>query len=157
MNRKPLSIAFRVSLSLTLFTVFSITAAAQASHNVWSSRPLYLRDAATGVTFDTFVSGDASFAWTQGTLRAYAHAVGKPTAVLTYDFMLISVTSTNNSGINGRWNVRRNGVLVCSNCIGKAYLLDQPIGQYFKIYIGTPLAYGEKWHYSGYITNRYDY
>jgi len=61
------------------------------------------------------------------TPRAYAHAVGVVTAALKYDFMLISTTSSDADSITGRWNVRRNGVLVCSNCIGKAYGLSQPV------------------------------
>jgi hypothetical protein len=147
----------RILFSLTLLVLFSIPALAQNTHNVWSTRPLYVYDGATGAHYSTFVSGNASFAWTQATPRAYAHALAVVTPLLRYDFMLVSVTSSAADMITGRWVIRRNGVIVCNNCIGKAYLLNQPIGDYFKIYVGTPVAYAEKWHYSGYITNRFDF
>ena len=147
----------RILFSLTLLVVCSAPALAQNSHSVWSTKPLYVRDWATHAEYKTFLSGDAAFAWTQATPRAYAHALAKVTAALNYDFMLISTTSSTGDEITGKWIVRRNGVIVCNNCIGKAYGLSQPIGNYFKIYVGTPAAYAEHWHYSGYITNRFDF
>ena len=147
----------RILLVLTVLAVCSLPALAQTSHNVWSTKPLYVTDWATRVQHSTFVRGDASFAWTEATVRAYAHAQAVVTPALRYDFMLVSVTSTTGDTINGRWNVRRNGVLVCGNCIGKVYTLNGAVGDYFKIYVGTPMAYAERWHYSGYITNRFDY
>jgi hypothetical protein len=71
--------------------------------------------------------------------------------------MLITPTASDADSITGKWIVRRNGVIVCNNCIGKAYGLSAAVGNYFKIYIGTPAAYAEKWHYSGYITSRFDF
>lgn len=53
---------------------------------------------------------------------------------------------------NGHKSIR-----LYNNCIGKAYNLSTPIGDYFKIYIGTPAAYAEKWHFSGYVTRRFDF
>lgn len=147
----------RILFSFTLLVVFAAPVLAQDTHNVWSTKPLYLNDGATGAHYSSFVSGNAAFAWTQNTTRAYAHAVAQVTAALKYDFMLVSVTSSAGDMITGRWVIRRNGAIVCNNCIGKAYGLNQPIGDYFKIYVGTPMAYAEKWHYSGYITNRYDF
>jgi len=147
----------RILFSLTLLVACSAPALAQASHSVWSTKPLYVNDWATHTRHSSFVSGNAAFAWTEMTPRAYAHAVAVVTAALKYDFMLISTTSSDADSITGRWNVRRNGVLVCSNCIGKAYGLSQPVGNYFKIYVGTAAAYAEHWHYSGYITNRFDF
>jgi hypothetical protein len=143
--------------SFTLLVLFAVPALAQDTHNVWSTRPLSLIDGATSVHYSTFVSGNASFAWTQMTTRGYAHVVAVVPPALKYDFMLVTVPSSNADGINGRWDIRRNGVLVCNNCIGKAYALSSPIGNYFKIYVGTPVAYAEKWHYSGYVTNRFDF
>jgi hypothetical protein len=32
-----------------------------------------------------------------------------------------------------------------------------PPGNYFKIYVGTPAAYAEKWLYSGDRTERFDF
>jgi hypothetical protein len=148
---------FRILILLTILTVCSLPALAQTSHNVWSAKPLGVNDWLTHTSHSTFVSGNASFAWTETTVRAYAHAHAVVTPALNYDFMLISVTSTTADTINGRWIVRRNGAIVCGNCIGKAYILNGAVGDYFKIYVGTPAMYAERWHYSGYITNRFDY
>jgi len=150
-------LASRILFCIALLVLSAIPALAQDTHSVWSTRPLYLTDAATGAHYSSFVSGNAAFAWTQATPRAYAHALAVVTPVLKYDFMLVSVTSSAGDMITGRWMIRRNGVVVCNNCIGKAYGLSQPVGNYFKIYVGTPLVYAEKWHYSGYITNRFDF
>lgn len=150
----------RFFLVFTLLGLFSITASAQATHSVWNeNQPLYAKDGATGATYSAFVRGNATFAWTQGIPRAYARAHVVVTPALNYDFMLMSVISTTNDMITGRWVIRRNGAVVCNNCIGRAYGLNQPAAptNYFKIYVGTPVAYAEKWHYSGYITRRFDF
>ena len=47
-----------------------------------------------------------------------------------------------------------------NDCVGKAYMLSPspiPPGNYFKIYVGTPAAYAEKWLYSGDRTDRFDF
>src|SRR6185295_2323513 len=149
----------RLSLLFIVLTLFPATAAlAQNTHNVWSKKPLMLIDGDTGQQYKTFKIGNASAAWTEGTTRAYVRAVaiiaiGTP----KYDFELVKTTSTNASEIEGLFDIKRNGVLVCDDCMGKAYGLDQAVGNYFKIYVGSPAAYSEKWHYSGYITSRFDF
>lgn len=90
-------------------------------------------------------------------MRAFARAHVVVTPTLNYDFTLVSITGSDNDTISGRWVIRRNGAVVYNNCLGRAYGLSQPVGKYFKIYVGTPVAYAEKWHYSGYITNRFDF
>lgn len=148
----------RIILTFSMLVLFTASAAAQARHSVWSgNKPLMLRDAATGTSYNAFVKGNAAFAWTQGTPRAYAYATAEVTAALIYDFTLVSVSANNADSISGRWIVRRNGVIVCNNCLGKAYNLSPAVGNYFKIYVGTPVAYAERWHYSGYITSRFDF
>lgn len=147
----------RILFSFTLAVVFAAPALAQDTHNVWSTRPIAVNDGATGAHYSSFVSGNASLAWTQATPWAYAHALAIVTPALKYDFMLISTTGSDGNSIMGRWTIRRNGVIVCSNCIGKAYGLSAPIGSGFKIYVGTPAAFSERWHYGGSITNRYDF
>ena len=147
-----------ILFSFALTIVLSVSTSAQNTHSVWSdSRPLACRDGATGASFNAFLDGDAAFAWTQGTVRTYAHAFARINAALNYDFMLISTTSATADEIRGRWVVRRNGVIVCNNCIGRAYVLSAPVGDYFKIYVGTPIVYAERWHYSGTITSRFDF
>lgn len=148
----------RIVFGFALTIFFSVPVLAQNNHSVWSdSQPVACRDGVTGMSFSAFVDGDATFAWTQGTPRAYAHALARINAALSYDFMLISITGTTGDEIRGRWVVRRNGAVVCNNCIGRAYVLSAPVGDTFKIYVGTPAAYAERWHYSGKITSRFDY
>ena len=148
----------RFFVVFTLLGLFAITALAQTTHSVWSeNKPLQARDGATGASFTTFVSGNATFAWTQASVRAFARAHVVVTPGLNYDFALVSITGSDNDTISGRWVIRRNGAVVCNNCLGRAYGLSQPVGKYFKIYVGTAAAYAEKWHYSGYITNRFDF
>lgn len=149
----------RIVFSFFLVLLFSASAFAQNSHSVWSDKPFLIIDGATKKEYKDIKQGDAIFAWTQATPRAYAHAYGVITAALNYDFMLITTTASDADSISGRWIVRRNGVIVCNNCIGKAYGLSQAAGggNYFKIYVGTPMAYAERWLYSGYITSRFDF
>jgi hypothetical protein len=144
-------------LFVVLLLALSPALFAQPAHSVWSTKPLYIYDGASGAHYSAFVKGNAAFAWNQGTTTAYARSVGVVNANLTYDFRLVQVTATTVSEIDGKFDIFKNGVNVCHLCIGKAYLLNQPIGQYFKIYVGTPLAYAEKWHYSGFITSRFDF
>jgi len=152
--------ASHILLSFSLIAVFSAIGSAQNTHSVWSKKPLLVKDGQTNIEYNTFVKGNAAFAWTESTIRAYAHAVVVINPTLRYDFMLIKTTGSTADGIDGLWDVRRNGVLVCNNCIGKAYLLSpspMPPGNYFKIYVGTPSAYAEKWFYSGDRTERFDF
>jgi hypothetical protein len=149
----------RVVLLLTLVCGLGITAKAQTSHSVWSDKPLLIKDDEKHLEYKTFQKGDAIFGWTQATKRAYAHAHGNVTATLNFDFMLVKVTSTDVDSISGLFNVRRNGILVCQNCVGKAYWLSPSVGpgNYFKIYVGTPMGYAEKWLYSGERNKRFDF
>ena len=150
---------FRLFLLFIVLTLFPATVAlAQNTHNVWSKKPLYLIDGDTGKKYKVFKIGNASAAWTEGTTRAYFRAKaiiagGTP----KYDFELVKVTSTSASEIEGLFDIKRDGVLVCDDCMGKAYGLNLAVGNYFKLYVGTPAAFAEKWHYSGYITNRFDF
>jgi len=153
-------LAARILVSFTMVTVFSATALAQDTHSVWSKKPLLVKDGQTNTEYKIFVKGNAAFAWTESTVRAYAHAVAVITPNLKYDFMLVRTTGSTADGIDGLWDVRRNGVLVCNNCVGKAYMLSPssiPPGNYLKIYVGTPSAYAEKWLYVGDRTERFDF
>jgi len=149
----------RLVFSFTFVFLLSVPAFAQTSHSVWSDKPFLIIDGATRKEYKDIKPGDAIFAWTQATPRAYAHAHGVISAALNYDFMLVTTTASDADSISGKWVVRRNGVMVCNNCIGKAYMLSGPADgtHYFKIYVGTPMAYAEKWLYSGYITSRFDF
>lgn len=148
-----------IAFSFALTILFSVPALAQNTHSVWSNRPFLIKDGVTGAEFHpiNINPGDAIFAWTRSTTRAYAHAHGVINAGLNYDFTLISATGTTNDEIRGRWVVRRSGAIVCNNCIGRAYILSSPVGDTFKIYVGTPTVYAERWLYSGTITSRFDF
>lgn len=149
----------RIAFSCTFVFLFSVSAFAQTSHSVWSDKPFLVIDGDTKKEHKAFKEGEAIFAWTQATPRAYAHAHGVLATGQDYDFMLITTTGSDADSITGKWIVRRNGAIVCNNCIGKAYGLSQAAGggNYFKIYVGTPAAYAEKWLYSGYISSRFDF
>ena len=133
---------------------------AQAEHSVWSSKPQLVKDGQTNASHSTFVKGNAVFAWTEGSTTAYIRAVVLVNANLTYEFRFITSTTLSTADeISGKFDVFRNGTNVCHFCVGKAYLLSQPAGagKSFKIYIGTGSNYAEKWHFSGTITNRFDF
>jgi hypothetical protein len=152
-----IKLTFRLCLLFTALALFPATAAmAQSTHSVWSTSPLYLTDYDTNTHYSSFVSGNMATAWTEGS-TAYFHAVAVISSRLDYDFELVSVTGSDGDEINGLYDIKRNGVLVCDDCVGKAYGLSGAVGNYFKLYVGTPSGYAEDWHYSGYITSRYDF
>jgi hypothetical protein len=152
-------LTFRLCLLFTALVLFPATAAlAQNTHSVWSTRPLYLTDYSTSTQYSSFISGNMATAWTEGGgATAYFRAYAVVTSSLNYDFELVSVTGTDGDSIDGLYDIKRNGVLVCDDCVGKAYGLSQSVGNYFKLYVGTPAGYAENWHYSGYITRRFDF
>ena len=154
-------ITFRIIFGLMFLVLFFATALAQTSHSISSDKPLFFKNGENSTPpANVVIKGDAALAWTQSTTNAYAHAVIVVNPFLGYDFMLTKTTSSTADTINGLWDIRKNGTLVCSGCVGKAYLVSDPAGQppnYFKIYIGNRWGYSEKWGYGGYITNRFDF
>ena len=149
----------RIRVGVLVLGLLSTSAIAAAGwlpvHQIASNKPLYVFDGNTGAHYTPSV-GDASSNWQVSTTQAFAHAVAQTTGGL-YEFRLVHTSSSNDSTILGLWDVYHDGVLVCDDCVGKAYGLDVPVGNYFKIYVGTPLAYAELWHFSGDITQRFDY
>ncbi len=150
----------RLSLRLTLALLalaLATPAVAQDVHSVWSDTPLAVRDGDTD-TWLTPTAGNSASGWQEGTPQAFVNAQAQAGGN-SYEFRLVALGSSTGSEITGLWDVYRNGSLLCASCVGVAYGLDQAagVGNYFKIYIGDPLAYAEDWHFSGYITNRSDY
>ena len=147
--------------TLSVLTALLITVQAQAADPVHSvqcdDKPLYLTDYAYGTTFSKFKYGYALFSWQEGSDPSFAHATAIASSGDEYEFRLETLYSNNTSEIEGEFDISRNGVVVCNDCIGRAYGLDGSVGDYFKIYVGTPWAYAENWHFSGYITDRFDY
>ena len=157
MNR----ITFRIILGVMFSVLFFLTASAQSSHNITSDKPLFFKNGEDSTPpGNVVIRGNAALAWTQSTTSAYAHAVIVVNPFLGYDFMLTKTTSSTADTINGLWEIRKNGTLICGGCVGKAYLVSDPVGQppsSFKIYIGNRLGFSEKWGYGGYITSRFDF
>ncbi|MDQ2938475.1 MAG: hypothetical protein M3R67_13395, partial [Acidobacteriota bacterium] len=136
-------------------------AEAQTSHIISSDKPLFFTNGESAAPpANVVIKGSAALAWTEATTTAYAHAVIVVNPFLGYDFMLTKTTSSTADTINGYWDIRKNGTLVCTGCVGKAYLVSVPPAQpptYFKIYIGNRFGFSEKWGYGAHITNRFDF
>lgn len=153
--------ATRKGITILAVMIVSLVASADAwakwlpVHQIASDRPLYVADPDLGA-WDYAKYGFSSSNWQESTPQAFSHALGSAFGNL-YEFRLIKVASSDASKIEGSWNVYRNGVVVCGGCIGRAYGLNGAVGDYFKIYVGTPVAYAERWHFSAYITHRFDY
>ncbi|MFC4158042.1 hypothetical protein [Chitinimonas lacunae] len=160
MNRRFTTIA----LALTLVGLGPLAQAAEPSpapmpvplqtHSIWTNKSLYLVDPT--IDGSRTASGSAATAWTNNTRNGYFRVAAKANGYY-YEFVLASISSSSFDQISGVWDIRRNGVLVCDGCIGKAYGLSGAVGNYFKIYVGDPDSYAEKWHYSAYIQYRFDF
>ena len=150
-------------MRLTLFAPLALVLAASPAlaadpvHSVESEKPYVAYDYDAGKEIGKFKAGDAVFSWQEGSDPAFAHALFYSAAGDEYEFRLGKQTGNGFDSIEGLWDIHRNGVLLCDDCVGKAYGLDGAVGDYFKIYVGTPFAYAENWLYSGWITHRYDY
>lgn len=145
---------------VSAFLFASPQASAQASnvHSVWAQKPLYVFDGQTGAHY-TIAKGTATMNWKDGTRYGFFQAAAIPNSplMLSYEFILVAISSASSSTIEGLWDIYRNGSLVCVGCVGRAYGIDQAPGNYFKLYVGDSTAYAENWHFSAYITNRLDY
>jgi len=147
----------RMLFSFMLIVTLSGTALAADTHMVGSNRPIGLTDGRTGTRYSTFVRGDAAFAWREAAPGAFVHVVVQVTPALNYEFVLVSTTFSDGDTIKGRWDIKRNGMGVCTGCIGMAYGLSSSVGSGFKLYVGTRAVFSEAWHYSGAITSRTDF
>lgn len=146
------------SIALLALSMLSVQAfAADPVHSIESEKPLYLHDYDWGYTWSSFYEGNSVSSWQEGTPQAFSHVGAITAKKVEYEFKLVDVSFSDDDEIEGLFDIYRNGVLMCNDCVGKAYGLDGAIGDYFKIYVGTPFAYAENWHYSGYITHRFDY
>ena len=142
----------------TLIVLLSLTSlsALAGDHAVISKKPLYLVDGNTGVGYFG-PTGHAVAGWKDATRYGYFYATATPFAAGAYEFTLTAISNQAADHIEGLWDVTHAGLPVCTGCVGRAYGIDLPPGNYFKIYIGDSLHYAEKWHFSGYITSREDF
>lgn len=129
-----------------------------STHSIWSKKPLFVINGNTKMEYKTFKKGKAAALWTENTNKGYVHAVAQVATGDTYEFILVAIGTSTDENITGLWDVKLNGTLVCNGCVGMAYGLNQPMGaNYFKIYIGDSQCYHESWHFSAYITSRFDF
>lgn len=160
-----------IFLVLVVAGLFSVSASAQSTHSVWTNNNgLVVRDPTNGCNYASLTRFDMATSWTEPTpgYPAQAHFRGITRTLFTsvacsassFEFTLLRSSATTSDDITGRWNVYRNGVLVCSSCAGVAYGLSSPagVGNYYKVYVDDPAYPGtEDWLYSGYIDVRKDF
>lgn len=138
--------------SLRLLAALSalVPAVASASvYNIWATKPGTLT---TLGTTQTPAAVDASVSWNTSTSFAFVYARARTSADVTYEFQLVSMTSSlYTDQINGTWNVTRNGVVVCSQCAGSIDGLSSGVGKPFNISVD-----GGNYQVSPIMTNRYN-
>jgi len=153
-------------LVLSMSFLVSAEALAQKTvHNVWANKPIALVDGETGAAYSSAnggFTGAASMSWRESTRAAVFHARAKVRNAAgtkdDYDFTLVGVSKTDVGSIEGFWDIKRNNILVCKGCVGKAYGLNLGAGSYFKLYAGTDSQVNtQKWHFSAYIAKRFDH
>lgn len=166
--KKRIILAFFASLILG---VLSMSATAQRTHSVWTNlNGFYISDATNGCTYSSFLGFNMATSWTEpfaspnpadAHFRGVARALGFSFTCVTrsYDFRLVASTATSADQIDGKWDIYRNGVLMCSLCSGSAYGLSQPagVGNYYKVYVDDPVFGPQTWLYSGFIDQRKDF
>ncbi|MET0404728.1 MAG: hypothetical protein ABW123_20095 [Cystobacter sp.] len=121
-------------------------------HSVWSTQSTFVLEPG-GAYYP--ISASATFSWKEDSASAFVNARATIASGEQYEFQLVSVSGIPSaSEIQGVWNVTKNGAPLCKMCTGKAYGLNQAAGgyNYFKIYVD-----GERFHFGGYISSRYDY
>ena len=157
---------------LVVVAVSSISASAQSTHSVWTNNNGYvIADAQTGCWYQNLAGFEMATSWTEpapptypavahfrGISRAYAFSTACNTSH-DYEFRLVRASTTTNDDIFGRWNVYKDGVLVCSGCAGTAYGLSSAagVGNYYKVYIDDPIYGPSTWLYCGFIDARKDF
>ena len=151
--------------------IFSVSASAQFTHSVWTdNNGLVVVDPTNSCAYTSFSGFNMATSWTEPTPPNYpaeAHFRGFTKALAysatcidrSYEFRLVRSSATTADDITGRWNVYRDGVLMCSGCNGTAYGLSQAagVGNYYKVYVDDPFYGAFAWLYSGYIDVRKDF
>lgn len=140
---------------VTLLSLTSLTALA-SDHALISNKPLYVVDGNSGIGYSA-LPGHAVAGWKDATRYGYFYASAGSWFAGEYEFTLTAISNQAADHIEGLWDIAHNGLPVCTGCVGRAYGIDAPVGNYFKIYIGDSLHYAEKWHFSGYISTRADF
>lgn len=154
--KKPL-IGATIVFLLLLLPAFAMAQADTSS--VWSQKPLYLTDATTGIHYGPGDwKGITTINWKYKTRYGFYETYAETATGDRFEFILVSISNSSDDYIEGLWDIYKNGTNVCLGCVGKAYGLDLPVGDYFKLYVGDSQCFSTtEWHVSGYITNRLDY
>jgi hypothetical protein len=138
------------------------------THSVWtfdgSGRQLTDPELSCGYTdFEKF---RMITSWSEKTpgYAAQAHFRGvavtleeDPCGAHFYDFVLTRSSVTSFNGIEGDWDVYRDGVLMCGTCHGSVNGLSTPVGSYYKLTVDDPVYGLGAWFYSGYTDQRYGF
>ena len=148
-----------ITMSIMIVSLLLLSSVAFAgTHNVVSEKPYLFTDGDTGVSYK-YPRGAITMNWKDATRYGFFNAIVRPPAPkpLEYEFVLVAISQSDKEKIKGLWDIYKNGALVCEGCVGVAYNLNQPVGSYFKLYIGDETCYDENWHLSGYVTSRFDF
>jgi hypothetical protein len=156
MKKMILCLVLCVTLSL-LGTV--ITFAADV-HAIKAQKTYYLTDGLSGITYTNF-KGDCVIGWNDKTNYGFNVArfdiMTDKLTPINYEFILVAISNSDSNQIEGLWDIKHNGVLVAKGIVGKLYGLNQPVGSYIKFYGGNSQNNTNLWHFSVYITGRYDF
>jgi hypothetical protein len=114
-----------------LATLLPALASATPVYNLWAGTPATVT--ALGTAYSA-TEAKASSSRNVGTPFAFAYARAR-TSAGTYEFQLVSPPSTAFPmyQLGGNWNVSRDGVLLCSQCLGYAMGYTSAPGKPFTI------------------------
>jgi hypothetical protein len=148
---------FILTAAICAMGILPTVASAQDVHSIWSTHTWEIWDGSTGIRYPSSY-GSVSMSWEDATRYGFFHAIVRPaSAPIEYELVLTAVSTSDDDAIEGLWDIRRNGVLVCDGCVGRAYGLTSGIGSYFKLFVGDGQCNTQQWYLSAYVTNRFDY
>jgi hypothetical protein len=152
-------IIFCLVLCVTLSLVSTAVSYAVDVHSIEAQKPYYLTDGLSGITY-TPAKGDCVIGWNDKTNYGFNVArfdITDTDNSINYEFVLVAISNSDSNQIEGLWDIKRNGILVAKGIVGKLYGLNLPVGSYIKFYGGSSQYNTNIWHFSAFITGRYDF
>jgi hypothetical protein len=146
-------------LCATLLLAGTVITYAADVHFIEAQKPYYLTDGLSGTTY-TPAKGDCAIGWNDKTNYGFNVArfdITDTVTSLNYEFILVAVSNSDSNQIEGLWDIKRDGIIVAKGIVGKLYGLNLPIGSYIKFYGGSSQCNTNIWHFSVFITGRYDF
>jgi hypothetical protein len=146
-------------LGVTLSLVGTVITYAADVHSIEAQKPYYLTDGTSGSTYSP-AKGNCVIGWNDKTSYGFNVArfsIPDAATPLEYEFILVAISNSDSNQIEGLWDIKRNGILVAKGIVGKLYGLNLPVGSYLKFYGGNSQYNTNTWHFSAYITGRYDF